>query len=219
MTNIQFSLSKIFLILSLSNLIIGCSVNIPDKTLELNTFFKDFTLNQSNSEGNIVFKMNSPQAVITKDTRAVNAKSTEITFYENENPIYNVISDRSTISSDGKLIVLYGNVFLTRINENKITMTADKVEWSSIKDTISFEGNVLGNMETSKISSSQAIYYLKDDIMIFSDLKEYIVKNDNNEDNIFELKAKTATWNGSTGKLIFDSSGNEVNSKFYIPLK
>ncbi len=216
-----FKINKLYPFILLTPIIltnIGCTQLISKRPSDINTYFKSFKLNQSNSDGNIVFKMKSPQAIINSETKSVKANETEITFYEQDIPVYNVTSNKSVISNDGKVIVLLGDVFLTRLNENKITMSANEVEWNSNTSTIRFQENVVGNMETTVIRSNQATYFLNTQKMIFSELQEYVVKDDASTKNLFELTAKTATWDGKSGKLTFDSEGNRVKSKFIIPL-
>ncbi|ABX08829.1 LPS export ABC transporter periplasmic protein LptC [Prochlorococcus marinus] len=177
-----------------------------------------FNLNQSDAEGNKLFDLTSPSAIIDNVNKQIETSTANIIIYNSKKPLYNIKSNSSKINDNGKIMYLDGNVKLQNIENKNIFIKSTKVEWHTQKSSINFLGDVFGNFNTTSIRSKRATYNLNLERITFYDIYDFNIISDNSRKKIFKVYASSAIWDGKSGTFEFFTNDQPVKSQVFIPI-
>lgn len=172
---ILFRIQKRFLLLSLVSLLStvvacdrGTQVQSPepddDSDVELTTdlIFDNITLEQSDDEGNLRWRMIADQALYSQDQRDATIEKPSGQFFQDNQPAFSVVADQGEVEQDGTKLLLLGNVILTD-EETGATLKGDRMRWVPENNTIVMLNNIAADHPDFKLTADEIRVWMDDD--------------------------------------------------------
>lgn len=123
--------------------------------LDTNLAFNNITLEESDDQGQTLWKVRAAQAVYTPDQRIAKVTSPTGQLYQDGKPIYRIQAKQGEIQRSGDRIVLRGEVIATD-TESGAVLRADQMEWQPKQDMLMMRGNLRGSHPQMQLSANQA---------------------------------------------------------------
>lgn len=188
-------------------LLISCQGNQPSETTEKSNFKReieqglvlyDATLEQSNSDGQILWRLNTKKATYTQDKKSAILENLTGNLFENGKIILQVSAKRGEIKNDGKEIYLSEEIiaFDTR---NKAEFKGQQLIWKPEEHVMMMTGDKGIRANHSKLiaTAKEAKYNTKKQIV---ELSKNIVANTKNPP--LQLKTEHLYWKIPENKII-----------------
>jgi len=195
-------------------LICGCkSTEVVDNitTQTINSL----NMNIYTNEGDIMLNIKSPYSIYDKEKNIFNLKKTKINLFKNNESKYIIISDKSKLSNNNKLLVLNGNVLVESSNDKETKLYSNSFTWNIQNSEYLLVGNVNFQNDKITLSSNKAILNRSSNIIEFFKPVKYISKDFNNERK-YEINSENAYYNIDTKSVSFKSREKRVRSKIYF---
>ncbi|NJO77406.1 MAG: LPS export ABC transporter periplasmic protein LptC [Cyanobacteria bacterium RM1_2_2] len=123
--------------------------------LDTNLAFNNITLEESDDQGQTLWKVRAAQAIYTPDQKLARITSPTGQLYQDGKPIYRIQAQRGEIQRSGDRIVLRGEVIATD-TESGAVLRADQMEWQPKQDLMTLRGNLRGSHPQMQLSANQA---------------------------------------------------------------
>ncbi|MEM9215486.1 MAG: LPS export ABC transporter periplasmic protein LptC [Cyanobacteria bacterium P01_F01_bin.150] len=206
-----FPIQKRFLILSLVALcsIAACDRNgsstsaeeeEEDSSVELVTdlIFNNITLEQSDDQGSLRWRMIAEQAIYSQDRRDAEIEKPSGQFFQNDEPAFSVIADQGEVRQDGNRLVLQGNVVITDENTGA-TIKGDRMRWIPEDNTIILRNNIVADHPDFKLTAQEiAVWVDEDRVEIKGDVKAETT------DGTLQLNGEEVVWFLEEERIISD---------------
>ena len=144
----------------LSGIVVGCSSSTDNQSNLVGPppfVFRKLELEQKKADGELDWKLSSPEARYELLRRLVRAKQPIGILYNNNKPSFQVRADFAVVVNDGEQIMLEGDVQLQQMNGNKILIKGDRLRWIPELSRLVMEQNPKAFDDQSRISATVAI--------------------------------------------------------------
>lgn len=188
-------------------LLISCQGNNPSEEKENSNFKREIeqglvlynaTLEQSNSDGQILWRLTTKKATYTQDKKSAILEDLKGNLFENGKIILQVSAKKGEIKNDGKEIYLSEEIiaFDTR---NKAEFKGQEVMWKPEENFMMMMGEkgIKANHTKLVVSAKEAKYNTKDQIV---ELSKNIIANTKNPP--LQLKTEHLYWKIPENKII-----------------
>jgi LPS export ABC transporter protein LptC len=144
----------------LSFLVLGCSSSTGNRSETVGPVpfvFRKLALEQKKSNGDIDWKLSSPEARYELSRRLVRAKQPVGVLYNKNAPSFKIRADFAVVINDGDQIMLEGNVQLQQINGQKILIKGERLRWQPQLSRLVMEEQPRAFDDRSRITATLAI--------------------------------------------------------------
>ena len=144
-----------------------------DSDVELVTdlVFDNITLEQSDDQGALRWRMVADQALYSQDRRDAIIENPSGQFFQNEQPAFSVSADQGEVKQDGNTLVLNGNVII--IDEDTgATLKGDLMRWIPEDNTIVLLDNISADHPDFQLTAQEITVWVDEDrVAISGDVK------------------------------------------------
>lgn len=148
----------------------------------------DAILEQSDADGNILWKIQTDEAIYSQDRKLATVTGIVGNLYENGEIILSLKADKGSIINDGERVVLEENIVATD-NRYGAVIEASQAEWQPANYLLKIDADLKGKYPNGQFSSDRGQYLI--------DTQE-LELNDSIEGSTVEpplhLKGKTIFW-------------------------
>lgn len=123
----------------------------PDRNLS----FNNITLEQSDEDGNLIWRMVAEQAIYSQDQQTAVIENPSGEFFQDDEATLMIEAERGEVRDDGAQIFLTGNVVATDIETGSI-VRGDELEWKTGQDVIVVRNNIIGVHPDFTIAANRA---------------------------------------------------------------
>ena len=144
-----------------------------DSDVELVTdlIFDNITLEQSDDQGILRWRMVADQALYSQDRRDATIEQPSGQFFQGEYPAFSVTADRGEVKQDGNKLVLVGNVVITD-EDTGATLQGDRMRWLPEENTIVLLNNITADHPDVKLTAQEVMVWIDEDrVLISGDVK------------------------------------------------
>ncbi len=145
--------------LILSVVVLGCSSSTGSRsdTAPLPFVFRKLALEQKRSNGDIDWKLSSPEARYELSRRLVRAKQPIGVLYSKNKPSFEIKANFAVVINDGEQIILEGDVQLQQINGRKLLIKGERLRWNPELSRLVMEEKPRAFDALSRITATVAI--------------------------------------------------------------
>ncbi|NJM62106.1 MAG: LPS export ABC transporter periplasmic protein LptC, partial [Oscillatoriales cyanobacterium RU_3_3] len=122
-----------------------------NSTLTLNKV----TLEQANEKGETFWKVNSKNAVYSKDKKTVNVQKPTGKLFQDGKEIYDVQAESGEVFQEGNQVFLKGNIVATDL-KNGVVLRGNELEWRPKEDVLVVRNNLTGEHKQVTASAKEA---------------------------------------------------------------
>ena len=201
------------LIIFLPLFILGCAPNVIDEN-EVIQKIDSLDMTIFSKSGDKIYSITSPNSSYDNIELKFELKKPIINIFNEEETIYIISSEESTLSENNKLLKLKGNVKLKTLKKDGDFLYADNFIWNIENTNYLLEGNIRFENQNIILNSGKAILS-SDNIIEFFNPVKYIIKNENNE-NKYEINSENAYYNLTTESVSFKAKDKRVKSIIYF---
>lgn len=144
-----------------------------DSDVELVTdlIFDNITLEQSDDQGSLRWRMIADQALYSQDRRDATIENPSGQFFQDEHPAFSVSADQGEVKQDGNTLVLNGNVIITD-EDTGATLKGDLMRWIPEDNTIVLLDNISADHPDVKLTAQEITVWVDEDrVEIRGDVK------------------------------------------------
>ncbi len=197
-------------ILCLCFLLLSCQNN-KSVEIEQNSQFKreveqglilfNSTLEQSNAEGKILWRLKTEKAVYSPDKKTAKLEKLTANLFNEDVLILQLSADRGELRNDGKEIYLQENIVVVD-PRNQAEFKGEQVVWYPEKNTMTMTGEkrVKANHSKLTVEAVKAIYNTENQVL---ELEKDVIATTKNPS--LQLKTQSLSWQIEKDKVI----GNE----------
>lgn len=138
-----------------------------DVGLVTDLIFDNITLEQSDDQGELQWRMIADQALYSNDRRDATIKKPSGQFFQGETPAFSVSADKGEVKQDGNKLVLSGSVILTD-EETGATLKGDRMRWVPEDNTIVLRNNIVADHPDFKLTADEITVWVDEDRVIVS---------------------------------------------------
>ncbi|MEG4517997.1 MULTISPECIES: LPS export ABC transporter periplasmic protein LptC [unclassified Microcoleus] len=155
-----------------------------NSTLTLNKV----TLEQANEKGETFWKVNSQNAVYSKDKKIVNVQKPVGKLFQDGKEIYDIQGETGQVFQEGNQIFLKGNIVATDL-KNGVVLRGNELEWRPKEDVLVVRNNLTGENKQVTASAKEARVFSRAKRM---ELFGSVVANV--KDPILQLRTEHLVW-------------------------
>ena len=206
-----FWIQKRFVSLSLVALLsvlAACDRNAPaastdteeesDVELVTDLIFDNITLEQSDDQGSLRWRMIADQALYSQDRRDATIEKPSGQFFQDDQPAFSVTADQGEVKQDGNKLTLNGNVIITD-EDTGATIRGDRMRWLPEKNTIVLFDNIRAEHPDFKLTAQKVTVWIDDDrVDVSGDVKAETT------DETFQFNGEEVMWLLEEEKIISD---------------
>ncbi|MEG4115105.1 MULTISPECIES: LPS export ABC transporter periplasmic protein LptC [unclassified Microcoleus] len=155
-----------------------------NSTLTLNKV----TLEQANEKGETFWKVNSQNAVYSKDKKIVNVEKPVGKLFQDGKEIYDIQGETGQVFQEGNQVFLKGNIVATDL-KNGVVLRGNELEWRPKEDVLVVRNNLTG--ENKQVTASAK------EVRVFSRAKRMELFGSvvaNVKDPILQLRTEHLVW-------------------------
>lgn len=144
-----------------------------DSAVELATdlVFDNITLEQSDEDGTLRWRMIADQALYSQDRRDATIENPSGQFFKDDQAAFSVQADRGEVKQDGNKLVLAGNVIITD-EETGATLKGDRMRWIPEDNSIVLLNDISAEHPDFKLTAQEIVVWIDDDqVEIRGDVK------------------------------------------------
>ncbi|WP_320667700.1 LPS export ABC transporter periplasmic protein LptC [Prochlorococcus sp. MIT 1307] len=185
-------------------LLSGCSTNIISNNKSTEFEFNKLDLTRTKVNGEIEWKLTSPEARFQRDTKMIRAKKTLLQLYSSNKPKFNIIADTLTSLNNVNLVLLEGNIQLKQLDKKNMLITGDILTWNVKENTIQINQNPIIYSNNSSIKSSELILNIPSNLVSFKGKTEFLIVSDNFlslSSDKFSIISIDPIWNIESGEI------------------
>lgn len=146
------------------------------------------TLEQANEKGETFWKVNSKNAVYSKDKKTVNVQKPTGKLFQDGKEIYDVQAETGEVFQEGNQVFLKGNIVATDL-KNGVVLRGNELEWRPKEDVLVVRNNLTGDHKQVTASAKEARVFTRARKM---ELFGSVVAN--MKDPIVQLRTEHLTW-------------------------
>ncbi|MEG4216478.1 LPS export ABC transporter periplasmic protein LptC [Microcoleus sp. Pol14C6] len=155
-----------------------------NSTLTLNKV----TLEQANEKGETFWKVNSQNAVYSKDKKIVNVQKPVGKLFQDGKEIYDIQGETGQVFQEGNQVFLKGNIVATDL-KNGVVLRGNELEWRPKEDVLVVRNNLTGENKQVTASAKEARVFSRAKRM---ELFGSVVANVKNP--ILQLRTEHLVW-------------------------
>ncbi len=195
-------------------LLLSCTPNpITKKTFTYQ--LKDINVEQLDPKGKLQFVFKTKDANFIESSTTAKANDSLLTVYQEGKQYYEISSKQASISNNGQSIQLEKDVFMKSLSNDKFKLTTDLITWNQEDSTALLSGGIESNIDKASFTAEKAIYKHKENIIIFTGIKN-LIYIDTEKNSTINVYSNEALWDGNTNKLIFGSNKEQVRSNIKL---
>ena len=156
------------------------------------------TLEQSNSKGQTVWKIQVREANYSPDRKKADLRGIRGNLFQDGKLVLQVSGDRGEIVKDGADISLKDNV-IAKDPRNGIVIRTDAIQWQPERDLVLIPDNLHGSHAKLEVTAKEGRYYTRKQRLELSDQILATAKNPR-----LQLKTERLYWNIPQHKIIGD---------------
>jgi LPS export ABC transporter protein LptC len=122
-----------------------------NSTLTLNKV----TLEQANEKGEMFWKVNSKNAVVSKDQKVVNVQKPVGKLFQDGKEIYDIQAESGDVFQEGNQVFLKGKIVATDL-KNGVVLRGNELEWRPKEDILVVRNNLTGDNKQVSASAKEA---------------------------------------------------------------
>jgi LPS export ABC transporter protein LptC len=122
-----------------------------NSTLTLNKV----TLEQANEKGEMFWKVNSKNAVVSKDQKVVNVQKPVGKLFQDGKEIYDIQAESGDVFQEGNQVFLKGKIVATDL-KNGVVLRGNELEWRPKEDILVVRNNLTGDNKQVTASAKEA---------------------------------------------------------------
>ncbi|MEG3890459.1 LPS export ABC transporter periplasmic protein LptC [Microcoleus sp. MON2_D6] len=155
-----------------------------NSTLTLNKV----TLEQANEKGETFWKVNSQNAVYSKDKKIVNVQKPVGKLFQDGKEIYDIQGETGQVFQEGNQVFLKGNIVATDL-KNGVVLRGNELEWRPKEDVLVVRNNLTGENKQVTASAKEARVFTRAKRM---ELFGSVVANV--KDPVLQLRTEHLVW-------------------------
>ncbi|MGL5063076.1 MAG: LPS export ABC transporter periplasmic protein LptC [Microcoleus sp.] len=155
-----------------------------NSTLTLNKV----TLEQANEKGETFWKVNSQNAVYSKDQKTVNVQKPTGKLFQDGKEIYDVQAESGEVFQEGNQVFLKGNIVAKDLKHG-VVLRGNELEWRPKEDVLVVRNNLTGDHKQVTASAKEARVFTRAKRM---ELFGSVVAN--LKDPIVQVRTEHLTW-------------------------
>ena len=207
-------MNKIYrLIYFLPIITLGCNSNIIEEN-KVSQKIDRLDMDIFSNRGEKIYSITSPYSSFDKNKQKFQLKKTIINIFNDQETIYIIRSDESTLSDNNKFLELKGNVKLKTIGQDEDILYADNFFWNIDESNYLLSGNIIFENKNIILNSAKAKLG-SDNIIEFFNPVKYVIKGNKNEDK-YEINSENAYYNIETESVSFRAKDKRVRSIIYF---
>ena len=126
--------------------------------------FTDVTLEQANSEGQVLWKLESVRATYQDDQQIALVETPFGILFRDDEATYEVEAINGEVYQDGEKILLWDQVKITHLATQAV-LKGDRLEWYPQQELLVIQGNLVGTYEDLEFTANQGHYHGLDEII------------------------------------------------------
>ena len=155
-----------------------------NSTLTLN----QVTLEQANEKGEMFWKVNSKNAIYSKDQKIVNVQKPVGKLFQDGKEIYDIQGETGQVFQEGNQVFLKGNIVAKDL-KNGVVLRGNELEWRPKEDILVVRNNLTGDNKQVSASAKEARVFTRARRM---ELFGSVVAN--LKDPIVQLRTEHLVW-------------------------
>ncbi|MGK7874411.1 MAG: LPS export ABC transporter periplasmic protein LptC [Xenococcaceae cyanobacterium] len=128
--------------------------------LESSLILNNATLEQSNAQGQTLWKIKAQQAVYSQDQKTAQLEKLTVIIFQDGKIVLQVSAQKGEIQKDGEEIFLKGKIIATD-PRNEAVIRGEAVEWHPQEDLLIVRQNLTGSHPKLKLSAKQGRYFTR----------------------------------------------------------
>ncbi len=172
--------------------------NYPNREIEQGLVLYNATLEQSNAEGETLWKLSAKKVVYTQDKKIAKLENITGNLFRKEELILQISAKKGEVKRDGQEIFLQEDI-LAKDPRNEAELRGDEVEWRPEENILIVRQNLKGNHAKLTASAQEGKYYAQEQRLELSGKILATTKNPP-----LQMKTEHLYWNIAQGKIIGD---------------
>lgn len=123
--------------------------------VERNLTFNDVTLEQSDQQGQLIWKVKGKAATYSKDRKVALVQSPNGQLFQDGKPVYNITAQTGEIQQDGQTLFLKGNI-VAKEPRNDLVLRGNELEWRPKEDLLIVRNRLTGNNPQMQVVAQEA---------------------------------------------------------------
>ena len=205
----------IIIIISFSTLAVPYSYSSEkvNKTYSIS----NFKLNQLDELGNQYFTLESSKAIVNPLNGRIDLDNVVINVLTNNMILNRIRATNCILDKQSNRIYLNNKVIFDNLDDSDTFLSADSINWDVSNKRIYATGNIKMSYLSTTLSSTNALYNLKKQDVVFTGKTRYITYKDKNRNNpLIELESNYAKIDNLKKLILFKSEGSQVQSTINI---
>lgn len=168
------------------------------QAVERNLTFNDVTLEQSDEQGGLIWKVLAKQATYSKDRKIAQLKSPNGQLFQDGKPLYYITAQTGEIQQDGKKLFLKGNIVAKDPSRN-LVLRGNELEWLPKQALLIVRNRLTGNNPQVQVVAREAqVFSRAQRIELYGGVQATSI------DPSLQMRTERATWLIEEQKLIGD---------------
>ena len=135
---------------------------------------KDALLEQSDAEGNILWKIQAEEAIYSQDRKAATLTKLVGNLYQDGEVILSLQANKGQVINDGDRIILESGVLVTDNRQGAVFET-EKAEWEPANFTLQITTGLQAKYPNGKLSAKQGKYFIDRQDLELTDTVEVVI--------------------------------------------
>jgi len=210
-----YKIRLIIIIISFSTLAVPYSYSSEkvNKTYSIS----NFKLNQLDELGNQYFTLESSKAIVNPLNGRIDLDNVVINVLTNNMILNRIRATNCILDKQSNRIYLNNKVIFDNLDDSDTFLSADSINWDVSNKRIYATGNIKMSYLSTTLSSTNALYNLKKQDVVFTGKTRYITYKDKNRNNpLIELESNYAKIDNLKKLILFKSEGSQVQSTINI---
>jgi LPS export ABC transporter protein LptC len=129
----------------------------PEPTSENKLTIENFSLEQSDAQGKLWWKMKAKQATYTIDRKVAQVKDLAGELYQDGQVVMRLTAKTANMVQDGEKVTLLGDVTATE-TRNQLVVISQELEWEPNKDLVTISKGVRANHPKAQVTGDRGTY-------------------------------------------------------------
>jgi LPS export ABC transporter protein LptC len=129
----------------------------PEPTSENKLTIENFSLEQSDAQGKLWWKMKAKQATYTIDRKVAQVKDLAGELYQDGQVVMRLTAKTASMVQDGEKVTLQGDVTATE-TRNQLVVISQELEWEPNKDLVTISKGVRANHPKAQVTGDRGTY-------------------------------------------------------------
>jgi len=128
------------------------------EAIDSELFLQDVTLEQSDQDGNILWRVKADEVTYGPDRRVAQVTNPDGELFQDGRVVYRVTAERGQIRENGKVIFLEDNIVARGI-DNKMVLRGQQLEWHPDQDEMILRDGITGDHPQVDATAQEARIY------------------------------------------------------------